>query len=67
MTIHPARSNRIATTTGARAILVTVGGVVSGRALGATEPAPAELLPGHVAVRPSNSVGRENVWCDAIR
>lgn len=66
MTIHPARSTRIGTTTGARAILVTVGGVLGERTT-AAEPASIDLLPHHVAVRPANAVGRERVWCDAIR
>jgi hypothetical protein len=66
MTIHPAHSNRIGTTSGARAILVTVGGVLGDRHE-AADTAPVEPLPHHVAVRPANSVGRERVWCDAIR
>ena len=66
MNIYPTHSSRIGTTTGARAILVTVGGVL-GDGNTAAEAAPVELLPHHVAVRPANSVGRDRVWCDAIR
>ena len=66
MNIYPAHSSRIATTTGARAILVTVGGVL-GESNAAADTAPVERLPQHVAVRPANSVGRDRVWCDAIR